>query len=396
MINPILIPTKHYVGMVRRTYNEIPLGFITPWGEDAASKKRMDTVDSWVNNQRGRSDVITIEPQTIDNVPLSGFRLTKNIRNSGYGGYDKWRIEDPRGFELEITSGNIAQILSVGMVDKGEIIDQCVWAREGANNVLLSVATDEYKQAVENTIVAGKTASWKDVKLGDTVILQNNIRGTWFGRMYITHNTYSSSTDTSVTGNNEVIVHNAQAHIIKVDVETGTDRSYPNAHSELHFIISPKLSGIVHTDKVFEKSEIEIEVNKILNKKDTRQIRQSYTTVLALTFDKPKINFNKAFVTVNNVAELDNLVDYKKGTIYVESTNGNICKINRYSMSMFTTTAYSNEHLAINELRRIYNRYSYNYNMKVNEYNFDPTDKFFNLDVIITSPIGNEFSARIC
>ena len=76
----VKIPTKHYVGMVKRANDTLPLGFMTPYGEDAAAKKRMATVDSWAG-QGYYGNTNKIEAQTIDNVPLSGFRLTSSIRS---------------------------------------------------------------------------------------------------------------------------------------------------------------------------------------------------------------------------------------------------------------------------------------------------------------------------
>jgi hypothetical protein len=102
----IKIPEKHYVGMVKRQTEKIPLGFITPWGNDAAALKRIATVDSWA--KQGHYGNKALPAMTIDNVPMNGFRMTTDIRSSSYGGVDKWRIEDPRGFELEITSHNLA------------------------------------------------------------------------------------------------------------------------------------------------------------------------------------------------------------------------------------------------------------------------------------------------
>ena len=46
-VQNVKIPAKHYVGMVKRQHDDLPLGFITPWGEDAAAQKRIATVNNW-------------------------------------------------------------------------------------------------------------------------------------------------------------------------------------------------------------------------------------------------------------------------------------------------------------------------------------------------------------
>ena len=48
-MSKVIIPEKHYVGMVVRNGSKIPLGFITPWGDDKAAQKRMKTVDDWAS-----------------------------------------------------------------------------------------------------------------------------------------------------------------------------------------------------------------------------------------------------------------------------------------------------------------------------------------------------------
>ncbi len=67
-----------------------------------------------------------LQPIIIDNVPISGFRIQKSV--SRWSTSNKvWRILDPRGFELEISTDCMEDILMEGDVSKGEIIGQCVW-----------------------------------------------------------------------------------------------------------------------------------------------------------------------------------------------------------------------------------------------------------------------------
>ena len=136
----VKIPAKHYVGLAFRDKSKLPLAFMTPHGTDAASAKRMKSVDSWCNTSYNKKN--DIKPMIMDNVPMTGFAITKDIRTTNYGGLDHWRIEDPRGFELEISSGNLAQLISVGTIENGVFMDSCVWARSGSNNILLSTSTE--------------------------------------------------------------------------------------------------------------------------------------------------------------------------------------------------------------------------------------------------------------
>lgn len=67
-----------------------------------------------------------LQPRIIDNIPLDGFRITKSV--SRYSTSNKlWRILDPRGFELEITSANLEELILNGVIVDGWISGQCQW-----------------------------------------------------------------------------------------------------------------------------------------------------------------------------------------------------------------------------------------------------------------------------
>lgn len=66
-----------------------------------------------------------LQPVVIDNVPLEGYKIQHMV--SRYRGNKLWRVLDPRGFELEITSGCFEDIVFSGVVDKGLIIGPCIW-----------------------------------------------------------------------------------------------------------------------------------------------------------------------------------------------------------------------------------------------------------------------------
>ena len=245
-LNPIKIPEKHYVGMIKRDHDNLPLGFMTPWGSDASARKRMTTVDAWCLNNSQGTYAKKLEPMTIVNAPMSGFRVTNDIRTTGYGGLDKWRIEDPRGFELEITSGNLAELLQVGVVDCGAILDPCVWARNGAQNVLLSTSTQAYQSAVQATKTANSRANWRDVKIGNQVTLQNSTAGIYLGKFGIVYRKWRNNSS-SVTTN-----------IDKVPVTA----IYNESEKQVYLIRNPRLVSIDSLD-VITASEAELTINQL-------------------------------------------------------------------------------------------------------------------------------------
>lgn len=214
----VTIPKTQYIGVNihRSTDGSMPLGFLTPGGTDAAAKKRISTVDSWVGKTSSRHEYIDtvdkaqfekdnptakwirdnthnpnhlnsmyeipkvedVDYKIYDNVPNEprfGFRITKSISRGGsWSGSNKVvRIEDPRGFELEISVDNLVKMMSMTTFIEGVCQEECVWGRDGANNVLLPVNSDPYKEAFATTEYRNKEAiSLRDVNFGDTVELK--------------------------------------------------------------------------------------------------------------------------------------------------------------------------------------------------------------------------------
>jgi hypothetical protein len=169
----------------------VNLGFATPLEKNAAFEKRKRTVDYWAQPQSDY-DLVTrkstpgkqIPAVIVDNVPVSGFKITDDVRRIYWGGGNVvWRVEDPRGFELEMSSQNLMAIIqTVGISAGGEIPGKCVWARDGANNVLLHESTEEFKTAFQ----VGRTVSPLGTKLlpehvGCRVSFKSGYAGTYLG-----------------------------------------------------------------------------------------------------------------------------------------------------------------------------------------------------------------------
>lgn len=266
----VTIPEKHYVGMQVSGSSKVPLGFITPWGEDAAGQKRIATVDSWVGRTRADSLPTTV----IENEPMLGFKMSGDIRRGMQGGQDKWRIEDPRGFELEITSTNLSMLLADTTLEKGEILDKCVWARENGQNLLLTVESEEYVEAVRMTKIATSTASWKDVKIGNTIVLQNGITGRYLGRM---HTLSVVQQDMTFESCNTIESSDKMLHVILSDQ---TEYTYPpTVQRELHFFASPKLSSITDQSEL-SVADAEVAANEAISNEDCWVSCGGYRTVL--------------------------------------------------------------------------------------------------------------------
>lgn len=165
----IKIPEKYYVGIRATSGSDIPLGFATPFGTDAAFNKRKATVDNWT----GKTDK-GARFETYDNVLLEGYRISQEVRRYGWnGGNVVWRIEDPRGFELEISSANFASIVDCCVIDKGVILSKCIWGREGSANILLPENSGPHKEAMNFTKLAKQSISKADLEIGQFVRMKD-------------------------------------------------------------------------------------------------------------------------------------------------------------------------------------------------------------------------------
>lgn len=67
------------------------------------------------------------QPQVYNNTPMRGFKIENSV--SRYSTSNKlWRILDPRGFELEISTGCLENIImEAGILKGGEIDAPCAW-----------------------------------------------------------------------------------------------------------------------------------------------------------------------------------------------------------------------------------------------------------------------------
>lgn len=180
------IPDQHYIGMIANrsageSMDQLPLAFMTPYGEDKAFEKRKDTVTQWVRqNSRGH----TIDPIIVKNEPLVGFRVLGCV--SRMGGH-KWRVEDPRGFELEISSDNMLALIQQGVIDNSELLEPCIWARGRSDNFLLPITSEEYQNAVAATSLSKKSVGMRDIAVGYMITLQNGTKGRYAGQLVFVH-----------------------------------------------------------------------------------------------------------------------------------------------------------------------------------------------------------------
>jgi hypothetical protein len=187
MLSTIKIPEKVYVGFQgRRSEDEVPLGFMTPYTTDQAGVKRRASVDNWAKGYYSNTEK-TFNSVILDNKPMIGFKIGRDIRRSGGwngSGASYVRVADPRGFELEITIENLVMCMSSNLVDNGEIIQECVWGRDGNRNILLPTNSEPFKDSVQTKAKLDTVISLRQVKPGDEIALITGETGIYLGSMF--------------------------------------------------------------------------------------------------------------------------------------------------------------------------------------------------------------------
>lgn len=170
-------PKQIYVGLRSEGEGVPPLGYATPYTFGADFIKRKENVDSWTRRKNwNRKDIISLDPLILDNDFIEGFKINDYV--SRYTTSNKWfRVEDPRGFELEISAENLIDILVNGTVQNGSIHGAFMWARDGAVNFLCRQDHPSYIQSTK-VIVAN------ELTYGDVIRVQKS-EATFIGIRYL-------------------------------------------------------------------------------------------------------------------------------------------------------------------------------------------------------------------
>lgn len=244
-----VIPEKHYLALSKK-FNDLPFAHMVPYGTDAASKKRMSSLDS--------KDVTNL---VMDNIPMMGFKITGVASRGGDGVADTWGLEDPRGFKHYIGSDNLEMLHKFVNIERGEIVDTCVWAREGGKNILLPTESDIYQNALTMTDIVSSLTSWKDIKPGYKITMQNGLTGRYIGKFFFIkdkkENVYKTNDIDNCVG-----FSTNKHHIIEIE----TTRKYPaNLKTELVNVTNIKPSKIVDDSTEMSEKDSEVEINRLIN-----------------------------------------------------------------------------------------------------------------------------------
>ncbi len=163
----LYIPDQIHVGFQKRedTFTG-KLGYVT-FQDKKGILRQEKSWEGWRHS--------SIEPLTFDNVP-SRFVLNKGVQRHGHFGSGRSviRVYDNRDFEFEISIDNLIGILMHSDVSKRDIIEECVFAWEGKNLVLLPINSEEYRTSIEFTQKQEKSFSSKNLIKGHVYEQKNN------------------------------------------------------------------------------------------------------------------------------------------------------------------------------------------------------------------------------
>ncbi len=188
MADKVTISKQLYVGFrMKETFDkkEFPLAFATPFDkEDAAFKKRKETVDCWSYGYsykyKDKKDPNEGSTSYIDNVPLKDFAIDSVTRR--YETNNKlFDIRDPRGFTLQISAENLFELLQHGTIIKGVLEGEHIWGRKGGSNILIPTDSELYKNA-NPKIVKLKSEEYKE---GDIVTTTNSGNYVYLGEKWV-------------------------------------------------------------------------------------------------------------------------------------------------------------------------------------------------------------------
>lgn len=312
----IKLPEKHYITFQVRQ-NETPLAFMTPWGEDDASKKRMATANSWASNNHYKKDAPKLEPKIINNLPLVGFKIMHSVdRSSRFNRNIVWRIEDPRGFELEISSGNMESIINECVIERGEIQEQCIWGRQKGTNVLLPTNCEEYQQAINNTKRTSSILSIKDIQVGNQIILHDGRLVKYLGKFHsidMSYNGYDCS-----YYDQKLKISKTKSYFFQYKNESIRHKEF-----EVFSMTQPKISSI-EDDSTESIDEIEEWINKSSEK-------ISFSYMGATQFNDTKIKLSIS-LEENNIDDILNSQN-NESDYYIGLLNNHYCIVRLYVLN---------------------------------------------------------------
>lgn len=177
--------------IVRYQNPEDNLAYMTYYEENAKFEKRKKTGTNWANGYRwhnSKDKPITSKEFIYDNEPLEGFHLGDSV--SRWSTDNKlFRVNDPRGFQVEVPTGNVSTLMQHTTIVNGVVQGKCAWGRDHNNHILLSVDSPPYKEIIEREkrVSKAKKHTIKDLQIGDMVTQKSEESYVYLGKWKFTY-----------------------------------------------------------------------------------------------------------------------------------------------------------------------------------------------------------------
>lgn len=252
--NSLFIPERIKIGFQKRgntlTGN---LAYIIYYDEKGVLRKKT----SW-ENWRDKS----IEPMDMENIPRSGYIVNEGVTHFAYSsfGSDRFRvrIHSSEGYEFEIYPENMIAIMAVSDISKRYINQECVFAWDGQDLVLLPTNTSQYEKAVESTrVIKGnleklktqqkKVRAQKGVEINpETIMVTNSEYFTFLGvRPIITEAKVRNFSQKNLSWNEN-------GKVVIADISTKRNIGYSLTDfakgKEVNDILSKEKTGFLYID----------------------------------------------------------------------------------------------------------------------------------------------------
>lgn len=328
----IKIYDQSYVNFYVREHENIPLGYMTHYEPKApaAFQKRKDSIDrsAAYSGRRQMNGII------IDNKPMIGFRISRSLRRLGWDNRNTYiRIEDPRGFEIDISVANMIMLTDNNLLENGEILRECVWGRDGNTNILLPVNSTPYMQAVTNTARVKSSVNSRTVCAGDHVILKNGREGRYMGALYGT--TFNIGTSNyRYLDKSDFSCNDKKVHYIRYESEGGVTY-YGQA--------SPGISSVVKQDPLTPEQVNELILDDFNNKKVSQE-QPGYNSMSMLS-NKPLslTSISLAPISLTDLMEMyatKTPIIYRSGFYGSLKGSSNLVKFDSANLGPMNSTRY--------------------------------------------------------
>lgn len=274
--------------------------------EHKVFKKRHDATQDWhyEYDENGEPILLYVQPAQegtealYENKPTTGFYIGDSVERWSTSN-KLFRVTDPRGFTVEVSTGNISTLLHHCSVIKGVVQEECLWGRDGANHVLLPVNSKPYLETLKKMDQLENIIPFQDLKPGDWVrMFEDNKEYCYLGRIkmkwqatFPKRTPYPGGSWSWYTGPGSV---RSVANLPDLPAQEFEDTKWRHAfiwsykhQKDIFYIETPSKSKVVEVKRNEEKDWTK-EINKINHRMSNPPYYDGYQTATKLISYKVK------------------------------------------------------------------------------------------------------------